>query len=360
MKSKIFLLSLLSIPLLASAKTRQQYLDMWKNPTFYLDAIMAKRSIPPESLGDNDRLEDDLQNMAYVISQDIMKDEESKDWAHPSPERKAVIEKWGKILQPYTADLVKLVFDKENENIDDSVRTQSRSLLDYAAPTQEFAEQVRKYLNQSLDDSFRAADLLYEHRLLTNADKEALRQLKPPEDRGRDLEGWAVGMCYYGMLDGLEIAKKALSKEPQGEIPEEIIAHYGDSLGIAGSIGPDAAILLPEIEALIAHPKISSSGYLNHFKYARDAITGKAARQTRSAINGSGPLGPTHEARDLEKQETDSSLEPRPSPKKLVEQKKVPSMLSEIVISSRWWLVVTVMIVAAGGLLGYWLKRRSE
>lgn len=360
MKTLFFLLSLFIMPLVMYAQTKDQLLDMWANPTAYLDKILAKRSIPPESLGYNERLEDDLQAMAFAISVEVQ-NAESPNWGTPSSERKAVIEKWGKILQPYTGDLVKLVFDKNTQ--DDSVKTQSRSLLDFAPPTEEFAEQVRTYIKESPWIAFRAADLLYEHRLLTDADKEALREWRPDAGRESDLERWATGMCVFGMPDGWAIVKKALSKKPQGETPEKITDQYLGFLWIASQLGPDAAILLPEIETLIANPLIISSGYLQKFEYARDVITGKEPRQSRYAINGSGPLavkiGDSPQPKIQDNQSIkDTSLE-RPEKSRSPVDSKSSDVTAKETASWPWAIIVSFIVLLVVALVA-WLKARKS
>jgi hypothetical protein len=233
---------------------------------------------------------------------------------------------------------------------------QSRSLLDFAPATPVFADQVRKYLRKGEG----GADLLFEHRLLTDADKEALRQLRPAEDREYELENWAVGMSSFGMFDGLEIAKKALSKEPHGETPEEITSPYLRFLRMVNNLGPDAAVLLPEIEALIAHPAIITSGYQRNFEYARDVITGKEPRQGRYAINGSGPLSPWLKSRNFEKPESGASISKSlPEFKRLTKQKPRLTTSDEQFPSTTWWSVVAVLVVAALGVLWLLLKKRK-
>lgn len=331
---------------------------VWKNPKIYLNEIQSQiRSFNPEDYNADNKLTLDLKNFAFAINQEIIK-AESPNWASPTPERKAVIQKWANILAPVTQELVDLAFDHGFGESSSSV--QARSVLDFAPATPAFADEVRKYMHQSLSTALRAADLLFEHRLLTDADKETLRGKQPAANQESELEGWAVGMSSFGMLDGLKIAKNTLLKKPKVETPEEISTQYGNSIAIASLLGPDAAILLPEIEALIADPAIISSGYLNHFKYARDVITGKEPRQVRTAKNGSGPLSPWLIKEKLEGQESGARVsKPSPELQRLTKRAPKPTTGAEKSLLTPRWPLVAVVVLAVFGLLWLWLKKRK-
>ena len=334
---------------------------IWNNPDPLLKDIRSQINNPNRNHEEDKALAGNIQTLAHAISEDLYR-AKSPNWATPTAERKAVIQKWADILAPETQKLVDLAFGQGFGETHSSV--QARSLLDYAPATPAFADQVRKYinLNQSRDDSFSAADLLYEHRLLSDADKEALRQLRPPEEREYDLEGWAVGMSSLGMLDGLEIAKKALSKEPQGETPEEITRPYLNFLRIANYLGPDAALLLPEIEALISHPKIISSGYQKKFEYARDVITGKASHQGRCGINSSGSLAvkigdsPQPKIQD-DQSRKGTSLERSEKSLSPVDSKSSDA-ITEKSATLPWGIIVSFIVLLVVALVA-WLKARK-
>lgn len=325
---------------------------IWNDPQPLLKEIRSQIDNPNRNHEEDKALAGNIKTLAYAISEELNA-AESPDWATPSAERKAVIGKWAKILESETQRLVDLALSQDLRKSRSSV--QARSLLDYAPPTEEFAEQVRRYLRKGQG----GADLLYEHRLLTDTDKEVMRQLRPAENQEHQLENWAIGLSVFGMPDGLEIAKKALSKEPHGETPEEITNPYLRFLRMANNLGSDAAVLLPEIEKLIAHPKIISSGYQKNFEYTRDVITGKEPRQERYAINGSGPISPWLVDPNLKRQKMGNSSERLPAPKKSAGQKQVPSILSKELTSSTLWPVVAVLVLAALGVLWLLFKKRK-
>jgi hypothetical protein len=353
MNSKFYIIVMVLLVGLIAAHGEEDIARIWSDPNPLLKRIQMQIDGLEKDHKADLALAADLQTLAYAINQEIIA-AESPDWATPSVERKAVIQKWADILTPETQRLVDLAYGEGYRNMESA--KQSRSLLDFAPATPVFADQVRKYLRKGEG----GADLLFEHRLLTDADKEALRQLRPAEDREYELENWAVGMSSFGMFDGLEIAKKALSKEPHGETPEEITSPYLRFLRMVNNLGPDAAVLLPEIEALIAHPAIITSGYQRNFEYARDVITGKEPRQGRYAINGSGPLSPWLKSRNFEKPESGASISKSlPEFKRLTKQKPRLTTSDEQFPSTTWWSVVAVLVVAALGVLWLLLKKRK-
>ncbi len=237
---------------------------------------------------DADRaLADKLRTLAYAMNQEIMA-AASPDWATPSGNRRAVIRKWAAALASETPMLLKLALSAETAGTASAL--DALAVLAYAPSTAEFAEQVRPYFNQPGSVGLGAADLLFEHRLLTEEDKQMLRKRRPASES--DLLEWAVGISAFGMVDGLDVARRMLATKPQGETGESIISQYGNPLMIARNLGPDAAELLPLIEALIDDPRVRASGYLKHFEYARDVVFGRKERPARIARNGSGHLSP--------------------------------------------------------------------
>lgn len=340
-----------------AAPGEQHITEIWNHPDPFLEKIRLQIANQNRNHEEDKALAGDLKTLAYVISVELNA-AESPNWATPSAERKAVIQKWAITLEPETQQLVDLAFGDGFGKTRSSI--QARSLLDFAPSSSAFADQVRKYMQQPLSTAFVVADLLYEHRLLSDEDKETLRKWRPDPDQELELEGWAVGMSLFDMPDGLEIAKKALSKKPQGETPKEIMRPYLNLLRIANHLGPDAAVLLPEIEALIAESKIITSGYLKNFEYARDVITGKEPRQGRYAINGSGPLSPWLASASLEKSESGASVsKPSPELKRPTEQERKQATQTEGSAASTRWPVVAVVIVAALGLLWLLIKSRK-
>jgi hypothetical protein len=336
--------------------------EIWKNPTPFLEEIVKQiPSIDPTVEGDTD-LSRRLQTMAYAINQDIMA-AESQDWAHPSPARKAIIEKWGKALEPYTRELVDLALG------DDYLKTysarQSRSLLDFAAPSEKFASEVRKHMTANsphvLED---AASLLFEHRLLSEADKNALRQLMPSAKNDEDKIRYALTLYSYGIPDWenflLEYAKATIETRPPSNDPEVISKFYRFALVIPRGLGTKAQPLVPALEALVEYMKVNCPGYLPHAESARDAAKGLSAETPRDAKNGSGFLiqSLAADVKQVEGNLNPSEQSP-PTLKKAPETKPSLTTPSEDPASSTPWSIIVVLIVAAIGLLWLLLKKRK-
>lgn len=360
MKSKLFVATIVYLfGILIIHAGERDITKIWNDPNPLLREIRGQIEIQNRNHEEDKALAGNLKTLAYAISEELNA-AESPNWSTPSAARKTVIQKWAKTLEPETQKLVDLAFVQGDfGHFETRSSIQARSLLDYAPSSPTFADQVRKYIHEPLSTAFVAANLLYEHRLLTDADKETLRKLRPDENQGLDLEGWAVGMSSLGMPDGLEIAKKALSKKPHGKTPEEITDPYLNFLRIVNFLGPDAALLQPEIEVLIADPLIISSGYLQKFEYARDVINGKEPYQGRYAINGSGPLSPWLISSD-QKQSGTSIEQSQSSPReKSTDQKPDFLTSSKNSSSSTPWPLVTAVIVVLSALLWAWLKKRK-
>lgn len=330
---------------------------IWNDPVPLLNKIRLQTNYQDRNPEEDAALAADIQTLAYAINQEIIA-AESPDWGAPSAERKAVIQKWADILAPETQELVDLAFGEGFGKTDSS--RQARSLLDFAPSSAAFADQLRDHIDQSPWIALAAADLLYEHRLLSEEDKEILREWRPDADHGSDLDRWALGVSSVGMLDGLDVAKKALAIAPQGETPEEIIKQYGNCLEIANLLGPDASVLLPNFQTLIAHPKVISSGYLRNFEHARNVIIGKQPRLGRYAINGSGPLSPWLEGENLEKPESGAPVS-KPSPELKRPTKLEPKLTTETEESPppTLWVLVAVVTLAVLGFLWVLLKKRK-
>jgi hypothetical protein len=364
MKTKFKILLFLLFPWPLSAQTPEEVLEIWANPIPLLNNILSQiKAAKTEGLDyeRDKKLGEDLQGLAYAINQEIMA-AESPGWATPSPERKAVIEKWGEILEPYTADLVKMALEKDTRSTRAS--RQSRSLLDFAPPTPTFANQVRLYIKQSSLIAFAAADLLYEHRLLSQGDIDILEK-NISKAKNEDEKIRLVGFLKsYGVSDYdsflLEKARSILRSNPKSNTPEDINDHYGVALTIASGLGPDAVSLLPEIETLIANPLIRDLGFLPRLEDVRSYITGKNPRQGRFAKNGSGPLSSWLMDRNTKRSETDSSSsESLTTSKRSIDQKLYLPTLNEEPTSPTPWSMIVVGVVAVLGLLWLLLKKRK-
>jgi len=260
---------------------------IWSDPNPVLGSIRTGISGFDGSRDADRALADKLRTLAYAMNQEIIA-AASPDWATPSGNRRMVIRKWAAVLSSETPMLLKLALSPDTAMTASAL--DALAVLAYAPSTAEFAEQVRPYFNQPGSMGFAVADLLFEHRLLTEEDKQMLRERRPASES--DLLEWAVGISAFGMVDGLDVARRILAIKPQGETGESIISQYGNVLTIARNLGPDAVELLPFIEALIEDPRVRASGYVEHFVYARDVVSGRKERPARIARNGSGHLSP--------------------------------------------------------------------
>ena len=360
MKNGVATLLSLVLSCFLPARSQDEVLEIWANPGPTLDRI--SRQIHTADLGaqDENSLANDLQGLAYAINQEIIS-AASPDWANPSLQRKAVIEKWGDILEPYTPDLVDLALDDSSRQT--VAGRQGRSLLDFAAPTKAFAEQVRRYLRKGGQEGEAGADLLYEHRLLEDGDREFLvQQMSRKESRDERLR-------YACFLKGLDIAefdgflleeaKILLNTRPRDYSPEEVTDHYGIALAIASTLGPDAVVLLPEIESIMADPLIQNSGLVPRFEDARSHINGVKSRQVRLARNGSGPLGSWFLEGNLRESDADSS--PSGSLEQAGEATD-PDLIVSVQVgesaSTTWWLVGLALFVATPCLYLVLRKKR--
>jgi hypothetical protein len=274
-------------PVAAVAAEEIDVRGIWSDPGPVLGSIRSGIGGFDGSRDADRALADKLRTLAYAMNQEIMA-AASPDWATPSGNRRAVIRRWAAALASETPMLLKLALSAETAGTASAL--DALAVLAYAPSTAKFAEQVRPYFNHPGSQGFAAADLLFEHRLLTEEDKQMLRKRRPASES--DLLEWAVGISAFGMVDGLDVARRMLATTPQGETGESLISHYGNPLMIARNLGPDAAELLPLMEALIEDHRVRASGYLKHFEYARDVVSGRIERPARIARNASGPLSP--------------------------------------------------------------------
>lgn len=353
---RILLAVMMSVAWVFAAHAEDDFRKILDAPTPFLEKLESQIKTSDRNDAADKALAVELQSLAYAINQEIIA-ADSPSWLNPSHERKEVIAKWAELLTPYTQSLLDLAFGDGFSTSPAS--QQSRSVLDFAPATPVFADQVRPFLKRSAWVAFAAADLLYEHRLLHDTDKQILRDVKPNEEAGEEILRWAKGVSSFEMTDGLEAAKRCLASTPTGESLESIVVQYRNGLAIATALGEKAIGLLPHLEALIANPIVEGAGYHEHFEYARDVVSGKQPRQGRVAKNGSGPLS-TWLVADASKQtKSTGQAIPQPSPKKQGIESKPSSTLSQQPASPTPWSIIVALMVAAVGLLLSLLKRRS-
>ena len=250
---------------------------MWENPKPYLEAIgdgIKKRD--DTSWEDDSKLGDRIRALAYAINQEIIH-AESKDWANPSTDRLKVIEKWGVILEPYTKELLALAMEERKTRYDSS--TQARSILDFASPSEAFASEIRKYMSVANPNSAgQAANLLFEHRLLSEQDKNIMRQLMPLAKNENEKIRYAQNLLKYEITDWndllIENAKLILESKPKSNKPDDVIDFYGPAMETARALKAKAHSLSPLLDALVEYMGKNCPGYLPHAKSAKDAVNG--------------------------------------------------------------------------------------
>lgn len=338
---------------------------MWENPKPYLEAIsdgIKKRE--GISWEDDSNLGDRIRGLAYAINQEIIH-AESKDWSNPSPARVKVIGKWGAILAPYNKELLALAMEERKTRYNSS--TQARSILDFASPTEAFASQVREYMvNTNYRLTWEAAPLLYEHRLLSEADKNIIRQsMASITVEGHKID-FAQQMRKFGIDDWddmlIENAKMILESKPKSNKSEDVINFYASAMGTARALKTKAYSLSPLLGALVVYMEKNCPSYLAHAKSAKDAVNGLVAEDYEEAKNGSGPL--TVKIGDLPQQKIqddaskkDDSLE-RPEKRHASAASKSSDVNAKKTASCPWGIIVSFIVLLVVAIVA-WLKMRK-
>jgi hypothetical protein len=347
------------------AQTRSEVLKMWENPKPYLEAIddgIKKREDP--SLEDDSKLGDQIRGLAYAINQEIIH-AESKDWSNPSPARIKVIQKWGETLEPYTKELLALAMQERKTRYDSS--TQARSILDFAAPSEAFASEVREYMSVKNPNFVgEAANLLFEHRLLSESDKDIMRQLMSLAKNENEKIRYAQDIQKYAITDWNELlidnAKKILEAKPKSNNSDDVINFYGSAIKTASLLKTKAQELSPLLNTLVDYMEKNCPNQLRNAEYARDAVIGLVAEDYQEAKNGSGPL--TVKIGDLPQQKIqddpskrDSSLE-RPEKRHSSAASKLSDVTAKKTASWPWGIIASFIVLLVVTLVA-WLKARK-
>ena len=261
--------------------------SIYSDPTRLLSRILVQIPMQEYTLQSKDSLRNNIQNLAYAINQDILSSE-SKDWLAPSPLRNSTIKKWGNLLDRHVDPLVTLALQQETYRT--GAGRQSRSLLDFAAPSKKFRKAVQPFLNGPKDVPLDSARLLFEHRMLTDEDKLLLSRRFEGLVEVSDKKQWAQSLSEMGMPDGLGLAKLILNEPPKSSDADNLMTQYTSALQVVGNLGPAAKDLLPDLERLISRIAPFAQGYMPHFEHARDVVIGKIKVNIPIAANGSGPL----------------------------------------------------------------------
>lgn len=348
------------------AQEREEVLKILENPKPYLEAIRSDIKSRDLSWEGDKKLGNRIQGLAFAINQEILA-AESKDWANPSSERIAIIEKWGAVLEPYTKDL--LIVAMEESKTRERSSTQARSILDFAKPTEQFGNAVRDYLNESKPETASlAAYLLYEHRLLTKSDLDILRTIIDAADKPESKSSALISLSFYGVTDGLENSREILRRKPASNEAAKIVTQYSNALDFITMLGPEVNSLLVDLDALILEiDKLqigeSKFGLLTKFQYARDILTGKESLQVRLAKNGSGPLavkiGDSAQPKIQDDQSIKGTSLERPEKSRSAVDSKSFVTVEKKTNPSLWGIIVSIiaMLVIA---LAAWLKARKS
>jgi hypothetical protein len=347
------------------AQEREEVLKIWGNPKPYLEAIRSDLKNRDLSWEVDKKLGNRIQGLAFAINQEILA-AESKDWAHPSDARIAVIEKWGKILEPYAKELLFVAMEERKTRERSS--TQARSILDFAKPTEEFATEIRKYISTSNPRATgEAVKLLHEHRLLSEQDKNVMRQLMSTAKTENEKVRYAQSLYSFEITDWEDFlisnAKFILERKPNSNDPEDVITFYESALRTAGLLKTKAEVLIPLLNALVEYMKDKCPGYLPHAESARDAVLGLAPDDFAYAKNGSGPLAvkigdsPQPKIQD-DQSRKDTSLE-RPEKSRSPADGKSSDTITEKPAPFPWWLIMSSVGILVLALAG-WLKSRKS
>ncbi|MFT5634318.1 MAG: hypothetical protein ACI9SQ_002050, partial [Rubritalea sp.] len=176
---------------------------------------------------------------------------------------------------------------------------ESRSLLDFTLPDEVLENETRRFLTASknLKHVSAAADLLFEHRKLNDADKRTLLNVRSniADDDEKSLNRWARVIGQYGLHEGLPYLERQISKPiPVGTTKEElvdIIYSYKETLVLAPKLGPAMKDWLIEIENRKNEIKKIRPDYDFYiFDDITSYIRGEKPLERRYANNGSGYL----------------------------------------------------------------------
>jgi hypothetical protein len=342
---------------------------MWDNPKPQLEAIRSgiknRENIDWKS---DSTLGNLIRGLAYAINQEIIHTE-SKDWANPSPARVKVIQKWGEVLRPYTKELLALAMEEGKIRYDSS--TQARSILDFAEPSEEFASEVRKYMiDTNYRSTWEAADLLFEHRLLSEADKNIIRQsMASIKIEGHKIDFAQNMRRRYGITDWddmlIENAKMILESRPDKNTPDDIANFYGSALETARLLKTKAHILALALDELLGYLEKNCPRCIPFFKSTRDSVLGLTTDhfEPELAKNGSGPLtvkiGDAPQPKTQDDQPIkDTSLERSEKSRSAVDSKSSDA-ITEKSAPFPWWLIVSSGAILALALVA-WLKARKS
>lgn len=247
--------------------------------------------------------EQSLSTTIWNISR-VLYEATSTDWANPSPERRAVIDRVQRAIAPYNPVLSSLGFRRDGES--STLANQSLTLLKYTRPDENLARALREHLAQPLNQSGPATELLFEHRLLNDSDKRTILEQFAAEQDVEKRIGRALGLSRMGMPEAVPVLAELLSvpftmegtgsNTGVGMTENNALMGYKKAIEAIQYLGTSAKPLLPllkqrmqEIEATL--PPSEKQRYLSNLQVAVDQAEGKRPAKAPVAMNSSGPLG---------------------------------------------------------------------
>lgn len=181
------------------------------------------------------------------------------------------------------------------------MQSETRNLLKYSKPDAALLQTLRGHLaSGSLEQAGAAADLLFEYRSLTDADKRiALQRFAAVNDWGVR-EGWVIRLAQFGMDEAIPALQRMLENplpaaETPGNARDRALSEYRAAVEALYYLGPKAQALRPLLEQRLAELNggLEEPGrriYAPPLQGAIDAVNGRRPVQIPSALNGSGYL----------------------------------------------------------------------
>lgn len=274
-----------------------------------LETIRAYNSGQTDAIGSpNDKVRT-LQALISELINGVYK-MDAGDGAAPSPQRQALIDRFASLIAPYNADLVKIGFSRDRALME--LAHQCRSLLDHTKPDEVFAAELRSYTDGLNSNAGYAYDLLFQHRLLTRAEKSDLAQKVLAEPDRETRIRWAMKCSAMLMPEVVPVLREMLDAPftAEGTIgntgvfgENEALTNYRRVIEAINYLGPSASSLLPllrerlrEVEAAL--PPDQAAIYSAQFRNAIAQAEGKAPLRIPTAISGSGLLVSSPQAKN--------------------------------------------------------------
>ena len=271
-----------------------------------LDAIRAFASGQKGAIKSPKEMAIEMQNSISELAEGIFR-VGSGNWAHPSPERKAFIDRFSSTIAPYNDALMQTGFASGVSSTSSplyDLGQQCRTLLNYTKADDALANALRTHTAGLTPEACFAYDLLFQHRLLTPVEKAEIGQKLSAEKNWETQKEWALKCSEMLIPETVPVLREMLSVpfRAEGTIgstgvfgENESLTNYRKAIEAINSLGPLAASLSPllkerlkEIEAAL--PADQRQIYAPQFRSAIDQVEGRKPLLVATAINGSGPL----------------------------------------------------------------------